>query len=110
MPYRLKPHKPIQGQVRRIAVKQFDLAAAALGGRGGPASGAIHEARKHIKKVRALLRLVRPAIGDEITLTIEAEFRQEQETAESLKAHFPSKVQDKLTRRTRSRSVSGRCR
>src|SRR5262245_26664598 len=27
---------------------------------------------------------------------IEAEFRQEQETAESLKARFPSKVQDKL--------------
>ena len=65
MGYRLHPGRPIQDEVRRIADRQLEEAIAGLRTVGDPESDDdVHAARRHIKKIRALLRLVRPALGD----------------------------------------------
>ena len=65
MGYRLHPGRPVQDEVRRIADRQFAQAIDGLRKVGDPESDeVVHTARRHIKKVRALLRLVRPALGD----------------------------------------------
>lgn len=63
MAYRCKIEEPFTKAVRRIARDQIQRAAQRLGqAHNGPTP--VHEARKHLKRVRALLRLVRPAIGE----------------------------------------------
>jgi len=65
MAYRLKPNRSMASEVRRVGVKQLARAIAELRAVGTPRrDDAVHEARRHVKKVRALLRLVRPALGD----------------------------------------------
>src|SRR5262252_663537 len=61
MGFRLKPDQAVSSEVRRIVLKQFDLATAELKSIGDPESDeAIHDARRRIKKIRAVMRLVRP--------------------------------------------------
>jgi CHAD domain-containing protein len=65
MSYRLKPRRPVASEVRRIVDKQLALAIDELRTIGDRRSDSrIHEARRHVKKVRAILRLVQPALGD----------------------------------------------
>lgn len=65
MSYCLKPGRSISSEVRRIVDKQLALAIDELHGRAAPPNDeAIHEARRHVKKVRAIIRLVKPALGD----------------------------------------------
>jgi hypothetical protein len=62
--YRLQPHQAVADEVRRIAAHQLKLAAKGLNGIGGPTSDdAVHAARRRIKKVRALIRMMRPALA-----------------------------------------------
>jgi len=62
--YRFKVDQPVDDEVRRIAGKQLTLALDHLGAIGNlRKDAALHEARRHVKKVRALIRLVRPALG-----------------------------------------------
>jgi CHAD domain len=62
MGYRLEPGKPVADEVRRIAAHQLELAIERLTAAGDDThDGSVHTARRHIKKVRALIRLVRPA-------------------------------------------------
>jgi CHAD domain-containing protein len=62
--YRFKLDQSVDDEVRRIAAKQLMLALEHLGAIGDlKKDAALHEARRHVKKVRALLRLVRPALG-----------------------------------------------
>jgi CHAD domain-containing protein len=69
MAYRCKIDEPFAKALRRIAREQIHRAATRLSqAHDGPTP--IHEARKHLKRVRALLRLVRPALGEKA-------FRQE---------------------------------
>ncbi len=63
MAYRLKLKEPLVKGVRRVASEQLANAAARLQGDSDPESG-VHEARKSLKRTRALLRLVRPGLGD----------------------------------------------
>lgn len=63
MAYRLKLKEPLVKGVRRIAAEQLANAAARLKGDSDPESG-VHEARKSLKRTRALMRLVRPGLGD----------------------------------------------
>ena len=64
MAYRFKPGRPIDGEVRRILDKQFELALAMMRGVGSRTRDkTTHRARRHIKKARALIRLVRPSLG-----------------------------------------------
>jgi hypothetical protein len=63
--YRLKAHRPIGADVRRIAGQQLALALEQLHAVGtARRDEGLHEARRHVKKLRALLRLVRPVLGD----------------------------------------------
>jgi hypothetical protein len=62
--YRLDPQQPVAHELRRIADRQLELAIAALTriGNADHDSG-VHEARRRVKKVRALIRLFRSALG-----------------------------------------------
>src|SRR5687768_3805004 len=65
MAYRLKPGRAIGSEVQRIAEKQLELALAAMQGVGSPVRDkSTHRARRHVKKVRALVRLFQPSLGD----------------------------------------------
>jgi hypothetical protein len=62
--YRLDPSQPVANEVRRIALRQLELALAGLKAVGDPASNSsLHDTRRHIKKIRALLRLVGPSLS-----------------------------------------------
>jgi CHAD domain-containing protein len=62
--YRLKSDESVPAAVKRIASEELESAAAQLAGKGAAnRDEAIHEARKSIKKVRALLRLMRPELA-----------------------------------------------
>jgi CHAD domain-containing protein len=64
MPYRfLREEAPGEG-ARRIARKQIDRALRELADPSAPSARRIHQARLCCKKLRALLRLVRPAMED----------------------------------------------
>ena len=65
MPFVLKPSRPIAGEICRNADKQLALAIRNLQKTGDRGSDdAVHNARRHVKKVRAVLRLVQPVLGD----------------------------------------------
>jgi CHAD domain-containing protein len=62
--YRLKPNRPLSRELRRIVDKQLACAIDGLHGLGDPRSdAAVHEARRHIKKTHAAIRLVREPLG-----------------------------------------------
>ena len=65
MGYRFKPDCPVEADVKRIADKQLALALEQLHAIGtARRDEGLHQARRHVKKLRALLRLVRPVLGD----------------------------------------------
>ena len=65
MSYRFKHGETVAENVKRIAAEQLDSAIALLEGKcGAKCEGSVHEVRKKIKKTRALLRMVRPELGD----------------------------------------------
>ena len=63
MGYRLRSGQPVAHEVVRVAHGQLALAMAALSAVDDDDDTAVHTARRRIKKVRALLRLARPALG-----------------------------------------------
>jgi hypothetical protein len=64
--YRLQPHRTIAHEVRRIADEQLSLALFGVRRVGTPYDdAAVAEACRHITKVKALLRLVRPVLDDD---------------------------------------------
>ncbi len=65
MSFELKPDESLRKGIRRIARKQMDDALGELtGAHEGSRDEAVHEARKGFKRIRAVLRLVRPVIGE----------------------------------------------
>jgi len=71
MTYELDPEQPLDAEVRRIATELIDHAVAQIDGtKTAPHEAihhdvhheAVHEVRKDCKKLRGLLRLVRPAV------------------------------------------------
>jgi CHAD domain-containing protein len=65
MPYRFEGDEPVGDGVKRIAAEELRSAAGLLSRSTlKDRATAIHEARKSIKKTRALLRLVKPVLGD----------------------------------------------
>ena len=56
MAFALKPGRPLAAQLRRILDGQIGGALGELG--AAPDEAAIHAARRHIKKARAVLRLI----------------------------------------------------
>jgi CHAD domain-containing protein len=64
MAYRLKAGESVAENVRRIVGEEVDSATALLDKNHSKSRDeAVHEARKSIKKIRGLLRLVRPELG-----------------------------------------------
>ncbi len=64
MSYTLDPAMPLIDTVRDVARDQIEAAIDSLEGAEADMEEAVHDARKRCKKVRALLRLVRPGMGD----------------------------------------------
>lgn len=65
--YRLLAEETAADGIRRIARGQIDLATGRLDGAGGKdLDKAVHEARKAFKRLRALLRLTRGELGDDV--------------------------------------------
>jgi len=62
MTFRFRIGRPIDKETRRIALSQIDRAHDALS-RGADLGAAIHDCRKCLKRVRALLRIVRPGLS-----------------------------------------------
>lgn len=61
MAYRLKPDETVTEGLRRIGRDQLDKAIDEIANSDLDEAGTIHQVRKRCKKVRALVRLVRPA-------------------------------------------------
>lgn len=64
MSFRLKPGAPLPREVRRLMDRQLAAAIECLETAKPPGPNNVHKARTHVKKARALLRLVRSALGD----------------------------------------------
>jgi CYTH domain-containing protein/CHAD domain-containing protein len=65
-PYRLKRREDVADGVRRVALGRAGKALEELGEAGeGDSAAAVHGARKDLKKLRALLRLVRGSLDEE---------------------------------------------
>ncbi|HEY6632510.1 MAG TPA: CHAD domain-containing protein [Rhizobiaceae bacterium] len=60
MSYRIDPRLPLASEVRRIAAEEIEAATGHLAGVGDSPDNALHECRKRLKSLRALLRLIRP--------------------------------------------------
>jgi CHAD domain-containing protein len=60
------PGEPLASALRRLSVEQFDVAIAGLRDQHISRDVAVHEMRKAAKRVRAVLRMVRPVIGDRV--------------------------------------------
>ncbi|MDB6110485.1 MAG: domain containing protein [Pedosphaera sp.] len=67
MSFKLKDGEKIGRGIRKTARREIDAIIEHLAGRHFEAEGkSVHEARKHLKKTRALLRLIRDELGDRI--------------------------------------------
>ncbi|MGE5636204.1 MAG: CHAD domain-containing protein [Nocardioidaceae bacterium] len=74
--YRLDHGQPIGAEVARMARGRIEHALDELSGASGSSpEEAVHEARKDMKKLRALLRLVRPQLGEPLYARENARFR-----------------------------------
>jgi CHAD domain-containing protein len=74
--FRFDPGAPVPDEVRRVARGRIDHALDELRGDSGSSrEDAVHEARKDMKKLRALLRLVRGELGDRVYAAENACFR-----------------------------------
>jgi hypothetical protein len=74
MAFRLRLDEPIQKGFRRVGLEQIERARRELAANRDPAAE-VHEARKGMKRLRALLRLGREGIGDAAFRTENARFR-----------------------------------
>jgi len=64
MAFRLKPGRSVASEIRRIVLRQIEAATVELKAIGDPESDeAVHDARRRVKKIRAVIRLVQPALG-----------------------------------------------
>jgi CHAD domain-containing protein len=64
MGYRLEAAEPIPEGIRRIMLELIDETTANLGDAEADQDKAVHSARKKLKRIRAVLRLVRDEIGE----------------------------------------------
>jgi len=64
MSFRLKPSKPIGNQLARIVAGELRMATQEMAERA-PGEASIHEARTHVKKIRAVLRMLRKPLGND---------------------------------------------
>jgi CHAD domain-containing protein len=63
MAYRLKPTEPFAAGFARVGLQQIDRVASEMASQHAAAE-VVHQSRKSLKRIRALLRLARPLLGD----------------------------------------------
>src|SRR5579864_4999680 len=69
MAYHLKLDESVPAALKRVVAEEIDSAVDQLTGKGdSDRDEAIHEARKSVKKVRGVLRLMRPQLGRTFTV------------------------------------------
>jgi len=64
MSYEVRPNQNIAKKLRRISTRQVDSAIAASRTSDADGPSPVHQTRKHLKKARAALAMMRPAVGD----------------------------------------------
>lgn len=64
MAYRISRKKSVQSSVRKIALEQIDKAIAEINDEELDREETVHQVRKRCKKLRGLIRLVRPSFDD----------------------------------------------
>lgn len=64
MPFRFRPNCKVKLEVRRIAREQVERSITSLDDQPKGRHEAVHDVRRRCKKIRALLRLVRPVFGN----------------------------------------------
>ncbi|MCB1546321.1 MAG: CHAD domain-containing protein [Hyphomicrobiaceae bacterium] len=117
MAYRIKPTESIAKSLPRITLEQISLASRVLT-QGPDANVAVHEARKSLKRVRALLSLTRPMLGEKLYKRENRRYRDIArglagardrfvlgETLEKLERHYGTSYGDGLIGRARKALV-----
>jgi CHAD domain-containing protein len=101
MAYRLRREKSPASELSRVVTQEFQKALEEIGGQSAGRTEAIHEARKHVKKIRAVLRLLQTKLGEDYRIHNRrlravahqlSSLRDADATAETMKAvraHFP---------------------
>lgn len=64
MSFRIKLNKSAQANARRIAQEQVNASIGEIDDSNLPVKETVHQVRKRCKKVRGLLRLIRPSLGE----------------------------------------------
>lgn len=75
MAFRLKQQESVSAGIKRIADEQLQNAIEHLEGVSGDRDERVHEARKSMKRLRAVVRLVRYELGDEMYRLENASYR-----------------------------------
>ena len=83
MAFYFKPDEAAEDGIRRLVLEQTGKAMAEVADRGLDRADAVHQVRKRCKKVRAIVRLARSALGDDVYRTENVWFR---DTARELSA------------------------
>ena len=99
--FRLHPDDETAAEgVRRIARGQIELASGRLEGGGDDVAEAVHEARKSFKRMRAVVRLARDPLGDDVYRSENHAFRDTgRELSAARDAQVLRETLDDLTKR-----------
>lgn len=104
MSYSLCKSESVSDEIIRILQEQAERAAAEYSrSTSRNAEEAVHETRKHVKKIRAALRLLRPVMEES---HFEAENKRMQEIGRALSAVRDSEVQIELVRKLKSNEAN----
>jgi hypothetical protein len=77
MSFRLKRDASVSSEIRRLVSSQLEVAVSELRTVGDPESDeAVHDARRRVKKIRAVIRLVRPVLDKRFRRSIANSGRQ----------------------------------
>ncbi|MGF1535520.1 MAG: CHAD domain-containing protein [Elainellaceae cyanobacterium] len=86
MGYRLEPRESVPGAIKRIAREQIESSIDVLSQASPDGQDkAVHQARKHFKKLRALVRLVRDQVGNKAYRRENSCFREASHQLEALR-------------------------
>jgi CHAD domain-containing protein len=100
--FRLHPDEGAAEGLRRVARGQIELASGQLDGGGEDVAEAVHEARKSFKRMRAVVRLARDPLGDDVYRSENQAFRDTgRELSAARDAQVLREALDDLTKRYR---------
>jgi len=100
MSFRIRADESPEQALHRAAREQIDRAVAELGDGDSAPHGAVHAVRKRCKKLRGLVRLVRPALGEDVARRENAAYRDAARSLSGLRdAHVRIETLDGLVAR-----------